>query len=155
MAAVCIGILLSILLADLGIKYYIEKHLPKEKEIPLCKGRILVRHVHNEGMALNFLEKYPWLVKWMSFCAVVFVGIYYGLLFREKGREVEKISLSLVLGGALSNLYDRFARKYVVDYVGFRMKGKEWSDITYNLGDMGIFAGAIGIILYTFFGKSK
>ena len=68
------------------------------------------------------------------------------LLFR-KGNALEKLSFSLVLGGAISNVYDRFVRKYVVDYVGFRSKWKKISDITFNLGDFGIFAGALGIIL--------
>ena len=147
MLALCIGILLALPLVDLGMKYYVEKHISSKEEIPICKGRILVRHVHNQGMALNFLERYPALVKWCSFLAVIPIGVYYGMLLFRKGNALEKLSFSLVLGGAISNVYDRFVRKYVVDYVGFRSKWKKISDITFNLGDFGIFAGALGIIL--------
>lgn len=150
----CIGILLLLPLVDLGLKGYIETHISKEQEIPVCKGRVLVRYVQNEGMALNFMEKHPRLVRWMSLLAVVPMGIYYVVLLGDKGKAAEKISLSLLLGGAISNLYDRFVRKYVVDYFGFRMKRKYFRDITYNFGDLGIFAGAVGLLLSTWFHRN-
>lgn len=147
MLTLCVGILLVLPLVDLGIKYYVESHISSKEEIPLCKGRILLRHVHNQGMALNCLERYPALVKWCSFAVIVPLGIYYGILLFCKQNVLEKLSLSMVLGGAISNVYDRFARKYVVDYIGFRSKWKKFSDVTFNLGDFGILAGALGIIL--------
>lgn len=147
MLTLCVGILLVLPLVDLGIKYYVESHISSKEEIPLCKGRILLRHVHNQGMALNCLDRYPALVKWCSFAVVIPLGIYYGILLFRKENVLEKLSLSMVLGGAISNVYDRFVRKYVVDYIGFRSKWKKFSDVTFNLGDFGILAGALGIIL--------
>lgn len=151
MTALCVGILILLPLVDLGIKYAVEKQIGEKEEKPVCRGRILLRYVRNEGMALNLLERYPSLVKWLSALTVIPLAGYFVYLLGGKKRGLERISLSLVLGGAISNLYDRFARRYVVDYFGFRSKRKNIERITYNLGDMGIFAGALGMAVATFF----
>ncbi len=155
MIAVCMGILLLLPLVDLGIKYVIETRIVEKEEVPIWKGRILLRHVRNEGMALNVLERYPFLVKWMSALTVIPLAVYFVYLLSKKGRQVEKVSLSLVLGGAISNLYDRFVRRYVVDYFGFQSRWERVERITYNLGDMGIFAGTLGMVMAIFFRKNK
>ena len=53
MAAVCMGILLLIPLIDLAMKRYVEIHFSREEERLIWKNRVALRHVHNEGMALN------------------------------------------------------------------------------------------------------
>lgn len=153
MLAVCIGILLGIPLVDLGMKYYVETHYDEETEIPMWNGRLFLRYVKNEGMACNLLEKKPALVRWLSLTAVIPLVGYAALVFIRRGRSVEKLSLSLMLGGAISNLYDRFIRKHVVDYLGFKTKWKKWTNLTYNLGDLAIFAGGFGIMFHALFGK--
>ena len=147
MAAVCMGLLLLIPLIDLAMKRYVENHFSREEERLIWKNRVALRHVHNEGMALNCLDRNPVLVRWLSLLVTIPMTIYYLILLCKRGRNFEKISLSLVLGGAISNLYDRFKRKYVVDYFGFQTKWKKLTDITYNLGDMAIFAGAFGMLI--------
>lgn len=68
-----------------------------------------------------------------------------GFLMPKKGYWIEKFSLMLTLGGAVSNLYDRFARNYVVDYFSFNVK--KLNKIIFNLGDICIFAGSALLIL--------
>ena len=51
--------------------------------------------------------------------------------------------------GFIGKVSDDQFGEYVVDYFGFRMKRKYFRDITYNLADLGIFAGAIGLLLST------
>ena len=47
-----------------------------------------------------------------------------------------------MLAGALSNLYDRFRRGYVVDYIGFAAADPQIRKITFNIGDFCLMAGA-------------
>ena len=49
----------------------------------------------------------------------------------------------MTIGGALSNLYDRVFRGYVVDYFSVQWKGLK--KVVFNLGDMFIFLGAMMI----------
>lgn len=101
MLAACIGILFGIPLFDLGMKYYVETHYDEETEIPMWNGRLFLRHVKNEGMACNLLEKKPALVRWLSLIAAIPLAGYALFVFFRRGRSAEKLSLSLMLGGAI------------------------------------------------------
>ena len=46
----------------------------------------------------------------------------------------------MIIGGGLSNLYDRMKRGYVVDYFSIRWKGLK--KVVFNLGDICVFLGA-------------
>ena len=62
------------------------------------------------------------------------------VLFRSK------LGLSLLLGGALSNLIDRYQRGYVVDYFSFNF-GKRLKHIIFNIADMFVFLGGILLVI--------
>lgn len=147
MVVVCFLIIAVIAVFDLWMKSQVEKKIKYGEEIPIQQGRIFVRHVHNEGMALNLGDKHPNIVKWLSLIVTCIITIYMCCLFGRKKNRLEKISLSFLIAGAISNLYDRIKRKYVVDYIGFRVKWKKFENITFNIGDFSIFAGAIGVVL--------
>ncbi len=53
----------------------------------------------------------------------------------------QKIGLSMVLGGAISNLYDRLVKGYVVDY--FSIEFKRLKNVIFNLGDIFVFLGSL------------
>lgn len=55
-----------------------------------------------------------------------------------------RISVHL-MGGALSNLYDRVVRGYVVDY--FTIEWKFLKKVVFNLGDMFVFLGSAVFVL--------
>ena len=60
-----------------------------------------------------------------------------------------KWGLTLLLGGAYSNTYDRLARKYVVDYVSFNGPFR-LRNVMFNIGDFCIMIGAlISVIGYS------
>ena len=48
-----------------------------------------------------------------------FVGILYYFLLRMPGHRLSKTGASLLVGGGLNNLLDRYTKGYVVDYVKF------------------------------------
>ena len=127
--------------SDLLIKKEVEAGNCSLKE-ELQDKKIELRKVHNYGMFLNLLEKNPKLVK---LCSSFSVGIIFLLAIKTwRGKGIlKKFGMSLLLGGGLSNAYDHIIRGYVVDYIGFKVKAKKFSDITYNLGDFAIFLGAI------------
>ena len=55
----------------------------------------------------------------------------------KKGCLAQKIGLSMVLGGAISNLYDRLVKGYVVDY--FSIEIKRLKKVIFNLGVIFVF----------------
>jgi len=58
---------------------------------------------------------------------------------------LSKIGLSLVLGGAIGNLYDRLQHGYVIDFI--QVHYQSWYFPDFNLADSAITVGACLIIL--------
>lgn len=80
---------------------------------------------------------------------LVLTSILAGCLMemqREKGNWLQKTAISLVIGGSLSNLYDRYVRNYVVDY--FSLQFGPLKKVVFNLGDIFILLGS-GISTFT------
>lgn len=67
------------------------------------------------------------------------------LILASQSSRLEKITYALILGGALSNVFDRVLRGAVVDWIDFYWGPWHWP--AFNIADMGITAGA-GIILW-------
>lgn len=81
------------------------------------------------------------MVQMIPLAAAAFLGGMLAGHVQHKGRVADKIGLSILLGGAVSNLYDRLARHYVVDY--FSIQYGKLKKVVFNLGDFFIFLGAI------------
>ena len=109
---------------DLGVKSVVEGQEDETfpRELPSAKGLIKLHKNHNSGFPFGFMKERP-----------------------DKGKTGEKLGLSLVMGGALSNLYDRVMRGYVVDY--FTIEWKSLKKVVFNLGDMFVFLGSAVFVL--------
>lgn len=140
------GVILVLALADLGIKWLIERQPSEKFPRPMehTKGRIWLYRDHNAGFPFGFLKKYGELVRMVPLVVVSALGGVFCFLLGEKGRTGQKLGLAVLLGGALSNLYDRFVRRYVVDY--FSIQVGLLKKVVFNLGDMFVFLGS-GILL--------
>ena len=138
--------IMAIVLTDLGIKSVIEKADPSEfpKELEGSKGFIMLYRNHNDGFPMGILKSRPDLVKNVPLAVLSAVAGIFFWIYPRKGYWAEKIGACLVLGGGISNLYDRLKRGYVVDYFSIRLK--KLKKIVFNLGDICIFLGA-GILL--------
>lgn len=146
-----IGILLII---DLSVKAEIESC--EEGEFPKNldrKGRIILHKSHNAGLPFGFLKGYPEAVKMIPVITASAVGGILFWMLQKKGNLVEKLGFSLVLAGALSNIYDRTIRHYVVDYVSFHF-GK-LKKVIFNLGDLFIILGGLILILREFWNDRR
>lgn len=128
---------------DLTIKHGVEGMPDEEfpREIPGTKGKAELRKLHNDGFPLGVFREFPELVRCLPLLVTSLLTARLSLLLPKKGRTLEKLGLALTIGGAASNLFDRFFRRYVVDYiyVGIGPLKK----IVFNLGDVLIALGGI------------
>ena len=128
--------------ADSLIKYAIERNHPDGELRPALHGKIIIRKFHNKGAMLNLGASRQQTMAVLSVIFTVFMtGVYVGTL-GTRGRHMLKTGLSLILGGAYSNTYDRLFRKYVVDYVSFEVRNPRLRNIVFNLSDFGIMIGS-------------
>lgn len=111
--------------------------------------------LHNTGAAFSFLADHPGWQRW--FFAAIAVAASLGLtIWMRRLKADEKwlaASLALIIGGALGNLYDRLVHGYVVDFLSFHVAG--WYYPAFNVADIGITLGAIGLIWESVFGERR
>ena len=133
--------------ADSLIKYAIERNHPDGELRPALHGKIIIRKFHNKGAMLNLGASRQQTMAVLSVIFTVFMtGVYVGTL-GTRGRHMLKTGLSLILGGAYSNTYDRLFRKYVVDYVSFEVRNRRLRNIVFNLSDFGIMIGSCLLVI--------
>lgn len=140
---------------DFAIKQYFEIYFPKNKVRELFGGKLIFRKAYNKGAALNFLAKKQEFVAGFSAALVIVTLLAEIALISKKGAHVLKIGLALIVGGGLSNVYDRLVRNYVVDYISFGVKWKKLKNIVFNLSDLCIFIGALFVVFARIFQKEK
>lgn len=133
----------AVLAADLLIKNHIEitRQMHEEKVLP--GGKVILRRYHNEGAFLNLGEKRSAWMRALSVGLTAAVLVLFVCTLTKKGNGLLKAGLSLLLGGAFSNTYDRLYRRYVVDYFSFRTGIKALDRVVFNLADFAIMIGAL------------
>lgn len=149
------SVTLCLTLVDIAAKSLIEGSMRRGEERTIGKGKLVLRKVYNRGMCLNLFEKNPEFVKGASAAVTILLTIYQCVTLMRKKRALKKVGLSLMTAGAWSNTFDRWVRGYVIDFIGFKTKWKKITQITYNLGDFFIGAGAVLLVLSSIFRSGK
>ena len=145
MGYLCIAAL--IFAGELGSMNYVEKKRNAGEEKEICKGRILLRKYHNKGACMNLGEKKSNVVAGLSLILTAVLALVFLFTLTRHGNGWLKAGLSLLLGGAFSNTYDRLKRKYVVDYFSFGVKWAPLRAIVFNISDFCILIGALIIAI--------
>jgi len=105
------------------------------------------------GIGNNFSEFYRKLV-FLGISSIITMVIVY-LLLAYSENKLMKIIYGFVLGGALGNLYDRFFRGAVIDFIDWHL-GDSYHWPTFNVADVAIVvAVALMVIEILFFQKKK
>lgn len=128
---------------DILIKRYIEEKKEYGQEEAILRNKIVITRYHNYGAAFQLGEKMPRVVKGISSILLGMLFILFEGSFQKRGNTWFRLGISFLLGGSISNVYDRIKRGYVVDYFSFRCQWKRLRNIVWNLGDMAILLGAI------------
>ncbi|KAB8139152.1 signal peptidase II [Gracilibacillus oryzae] len=130
-----------VLILDQLWKSAIVKWMEVGQTIPLWEGVFHITSLRNKGAAFGILQGQRWF--FIIVTLIVVLGIIYYL--QTEGRKNRRISfaLSLLLGGALGNFFDRLIRGEVVDSLDFRLIDYP----IFNLADVFIVSGVALMIL--------
>jgi signal peptidase II len=109
---------------------------------------------HNEGAAFSFLASAGgWQRFFFSAIAIMASVVIVYLLRKHAEQTLYCLGLSLVLGGALGNLYDRLTLGYVVDFLYFHYQQHYWP--AFNVADSSIFCGVALLLWDSFTRRDK
>lgn len=118
-------------------------------EIKITSFFSLVK-VWNKGVSfgmLNDLENGKYLI---SIVNIIISGILLIWLYRNHSIYL-MWAISLIIGGAMGNLFDRFKNDAVADFLDFHISAYHWP--AFNLADSIVFIGVALLLLENFFVK--
>ena len=102
----------------------------------------------NTGIGFGLFSSNSNLI-YNSTTAVIFAILVFIIYIILKSSFLDKLFLSLVLGGALGNLYDRFTYKAVPDFIDIHYKSFHW--FTFNIADIFITSEIIILLVKDLF----
>jgi len=103
--------------------------------------------IPNTGAAFGVLKDNANL---LIYVGILFLLFFFRFVFKEKNKNLLfLISSGLIIGGALSNIYDRVFYGYVLDYIDLRF----WP--VFNLADSCISIGVILLLFDSFRKKNE
>ena len=132
-------------LSDQFTKTLVIKNITDEQFISINTFLYLV-HFKNPGAAFSFLsDAGVWQRYFLSIVAAI-ASVYIVCMIKKHRDELNTaFSLSLILGGALGNLYDRIFLGHVTDFLYFHFNDYYWP--AFNVADTAISIGVI-ILIY-------
>ena len=101
-------------------------------------GPLWIHHVQNSGIAFGLFSSATAVVIVLTGVAVIWMLVYFA---RSGARHpILPVALGLVIGGSISNLFDRVRLGHVTDFIDLRW----WP--AFNLADSFIVIG-VGLLL--------
>jgi signal peptidase II len=140
-------------LSDQLTKALIIKNILDNQFIKVNSYLYLV-HFKNEGAAFSFLsDAGGWQRYFLSIVAVIASVFIIFMIKKHRDELYTALGLSLILGGAIGNLYNRISLGHVTDFLYFHFNDYYWP--AFNVADTAISIGVVIIIYETIIKKNK
>lgn len=111
------------------------------------------RMAWNRGINFGLFSGDADAMRWVLIAIAVMISAWVvWWMRRDGGGPLAMASAGLLVGGALGNVVDRVLYGAVADFLNMSCCGID-NPYAFNVADISIFAGAIGLILFA--GKSK
>ncbi len=137
-------------------KYIICQTLPIHHQIEIIRDFFHIVHIRNPGIAFGLLTqtgsqyKIPMLI--LISGVAIFIIVYFTFQIKA-GSRLQVLCFSLLLGGAVGNLIDRFRFGEVVDFIDVHWYEKfHWP--AFNVADSAISVGIVLLALDMLLGLS-
>ena len=141
-------LMLLVVVVDQLSKAIVVREIGLHDYVPLIDGLLSLSHVRNHGAAFGLLSDWniPYqslLLSTLSLLALGAIAAYF--LRLPTSAWLPRLSLSLVLGGAIGNVIDRLRLGYVVDFVHVYWREYQWPD--FNVADSAITIGVALLVI--------
>lgn len=135
----------ALVVLDQLVKLLVLRFLPLGGRVPLIPHLVELTYVQNTGAAFSLFSRHTWVLAAVSLAvSLVLAAALWKGFFRH---PLGKLTLSLLLAGAVGNLIDRALRGYVVDMFNFLFM----HFAVFNVADICVVVGGIGAAVYYLF----
>lgn len=148
-------IALAVVLLDRATKWLVAGRISLHESINVVPGFFRLTHVENRGAAFGLFSDSPseWKVAMLILFSLIALVVVSAVLWKNShAMTTTGLGLSLILGGAIGNLWDRLADGHVVDFLDFYLGSYHWP--AFNLADSAIVIGALLLVAEILFAKS-
>lgn len=119
--------------------------LASGRDIVVIKNLFSFSYLENRGAAFGIFQNR--LIFLSLITAIVILGVVYFIVKYKPTSKLLKISLSLIISGAIGNLIDRIYYKFVVDFIMLHYKDVYYFP-TFNVADMLVVIGTVLLAIY-------
>ena len=135
-------IALALIAADQLVKYLVMTNIPFGGHVPFLPYILELTYVTNTGAAFSIFSEHTWALALVSLVMSVALALalWKGLFKHPLG----KLTLTLLLAGAVGNLIDRAFRGFVVDM--FNVLFMNFA--VFNVADICVVVGGVSAGLY-------
>jgi len=144
-------LVLLVFFLDRWTKWLIVTRLLLNQTILLIDGFFNITYVKNTGVAFGIFDPVQsslksWILAVLTIAASIGVLVYSWRT--PLHHRITQMGLSLILAGALGNLYDRITYGYVVDFIEVYFRNYRWP--SFNIADSAITTGVALLALELF-----
>ncbi len=145
------GIAAVIFVLDRITKIVIQRNLLAWDSLTVIPGFFNIIHTENQGAAFSLFSGAPreWriflLVTLTTAALAVIALLLWRICERDPKNRALRMGLTLILGGALGNLFDRIVHGTVTDFLELYFRGFSWP--AFNVADTAITTGACLVVL--------
>lgn len=139
---------LLIIVLDQYSKILVVKYLTFQEPVPIIPFFNFTL-AYNTGAAFNFLGSAGGWQRWFfaAIALIVTLGCCSWLYRLPRQDKFTALAISLIIGGALGNLWDRLTLGYVRDFIDFYVN--TWHFPIFNIADSAICVGVAILVILT------
>ena len=147
--------MIAIVVIDQWSKGTVSSTFRLGESMPVIDGFFNLTYVRNSGAAFGFGNAFNNWLRYSLFLAlpvIACIWLIYLLIKTINGPLIMSFAYTLILGGAIGNLIDRFRLDYVVDFFDFYIGKSHFA--TFNVADAAISVAA-GLLIIDYFLQSR
>lgn len=144
------AIIVAILVAlDQIVKFLVVEHIPLGAHFPFIPRVLELTYVKNSGAAFSLFSQHTWLLALVSLVLSIVLAV--ALVKNFFHHPAGKLTLAMLLAGAVGNLIDRVRLGFVVDMFNVLL----FDFAVFNVADICVVLGGIAAVVYYMFFSQK
>jgi signal peptidase II len=142
-------VVLAVIIGDQVSKQIVSRLMYRGQTISIIPQIFGFTYVQNPNAAFGIPIGTPIIMMILTSVATALL-IFYFTRLKEKG-SLLYVGLSLIIGGAIGNLIDRFRMHQVIDFIELGFRQYKWP--VFNIADSCVTIGIIAILWSWIFGR--